>query len=162
MQPDDIVKAAVISDCGTYRYRLSRVWGDGCLLPFCMLNPSTADASEDDPTIRRCISFARREGFAGIEVVNLFAYRATSPKAMFAAAFSFGPDNYSHLRAVAEAAKEYGAPIVCAWGTNASGREAIDIFRSVGAEMRCLGKTKDGRPRHPLYVKGDQPLEAYP
>src|SRR5689334_20041621 len=75
----EIVKSAVLSPCGLYRYRLTRRWGDGPALLFVMLNPSTADATEDDPTIRRCTGFAKREGMPAIEVVNLFAWRATDP-----------------------------------------------------------------------------------
>lgn len=155
--------SAIISTCGLYRYRLSRTWDERCIsLPFCMLNPSTADATTDDRTIGRCISFAKREGYGGIVVVNLFAFRATSPKIMLAADYPAGPDNLDHLRMVAEYARLNSTPIVCAWGANAFGHEAIDIFQMTGAEMRCLGKTKGGHPRHPLYVAGDQPLEAYP
>jgi hypothetical protein len=66
-------RTAIISECGRYRYRLTREWGDGPLLTFAMLNPSTANAEIDDPTIRRCMSFGRREGASGISVFNLFA-----------------------------------------------------------------------------------------
>ncbi len=152
---------AVISDCGQYRYMLKRVWGKGPMLPFCMLNPSTADAEQDDPTIRRCIGFAKREGFGGIIVVNLFAFRATSPKDMQAAPFPFGPDNHRHLNEVAQAAKLYDVPIVCAWGANDRGDTVKSIFRDAGVRMVCLGRTKDGSPRHPLYVRADQPLEDF-
>ena len=153
---------AVISECGQYRYMLKRVWGKGPMLPFCMLNPSTADAEQDDPTIRRCIGFAKREGYGGIIVVNLFAFRATSPKVMQSAAFPFGPDNHWHLSEVAKAAKLYDVPIICAWGSNARGDTVMQIFREAGTRTVCFGKTKDGSPRHPLYVRADQPLEAYP
>lgn len=153
---------AIISECGRYRYMLKRVWGDEPLLPFCMLNPSTADAEQDDPTIRRCIGFSKREGYGGIIVVNLYAFRATNPKDMQAAPFPFGPDNHRHLTEVAEAAKLYDVPIVCAWGANDRGETVKQIFRQVGVRTVCLGKTKDGSPRHPLYVRGDQPLEAFP
>src|SRR5437868_12651695 len=71
--------SAVISPCGKFRYRLTRQWGEGAALPFVMLNPSTADAEQDDPTIRKCVGFAKRMGYDGIEVVNLYAYRATKP-----------------------------------------------------------------------------------
>lgn len=153
--------SAIISDCGQYRYRLTRDWGHGRRLPFCMLNPSTADADIDDPTIRRCIGFAKREGYGGLVVVNLFAFRATDPKAMQAAAFPFGPDNHSHLSTVARAASALDIPIVCAWGANDRGDVAKSIFREAEVRMVCLGRTKDGSPRHPLYVRGDQPLEHF-
>jgi hypothetical protein len=84
--------AAEISPCGSYRYWLTRQWGGGALLlPIIMLNPSTADVEQDDPPIRRCMSFAQREGFADISVFNLFADRATSPDDMKATADPIGP-----------------------------------------------------------------------
>ena len=153
--------SAVISYCGQYRYRLTREWGKGPRLPFCMLNPSTADAEQDDPTIRRCIGFAKREGYGGIIVVNLYAYRSTSPKDMQAAPFPFGPDNHSHLLDIAQAAYFADVPIVCAWGANDSGDTVKGIFRDAGVRMVCFGRTKDGSPRHPLYVRSDQPLEDF-
>ena len=153
--------SAVLSDCGLYRYRLDRRWGDGPTCGFIMLNPSTADADMDDPTIRRCIGFAKREGYGGIIVVNLYAFRATSPKDMQAAPFPFGPDNHSHLTDIARAAYYADVPIICAWGANDQGDTVKAIFREAGVRMVCLGRTKDGSPRHPLYVRADQPLEDF-
>lgn len=157
-----IEKAAIISPCGKYRYRLQRQWSGGALLPFVMLNPSTADADIDDPTIRRCMGFARREGAAGIEVVNLFAFRATKPSIMLAAEDPVGPENERAMYELALAAKCGDVPIICAWGANAgdAGPRAIEYLKGQGATLRCLGKTAGGHPRHPLYVKADQPLEA--
>jgi hypothetical protein len=158
------IKSAVISKCGEYRYRLTRNWGPKPMLPFVMLNPSTADANVDDPTIRRCMGFAEREGAGGIIVSNLYAFRATSPDDMFNAIFPTGPQNESYLSQLAFEAVGAGMPIVCAWGTlgdeNASW--AICLFREAGVRLVCLGKTKDGHPRHPLYVKANQPLVPYP
>src|SRR6185369_17379869 len=89
---------AVISKCGKYRYSLRREWiGGAGTVCFIMLNPSTADASVDDPTIRRCIGFAQRWGYQILEVVNLYAYRATRPRDMFAAADPVGPENEYYL-----------------------------------------------------------------
>lgn len=153
---------AVISDCGHYRYRLERRWSDAPPLPFVMLNPSTADAMEDDPTIRRCMGFARREGAGGIVVANLYAYRATKPEEMMRAAAPLGADNVEVLGNVAIEAVAAGQSIVCAWGANCKGESAIRIFKHAGARLVCLGKTKDGSPRHPLYVRADQPLEPFP
>lgn len=161
----DIVKTARISECHRYRYCLTRYWGPGAVMPFVMLNPSTADASTDDPTIRRCMGFARREGAGGIVVANLFAFRATSPSEMKAANDPFGPDNEVALRDAARTSVIGDMPIICAWGThgNEFGTDllAVGIFRQEGASLVCLGKTKDGYPRHPLYVKGDQILEPF-
>jgi hypothetical protein len=159
-----IIKTAVISPCGKYRYRLTRAWGNGWFLPFVMLNPSTADANFDDPTIRRCIGFARREGANAIVVVNLFAFRATDPKAMLAEPHRVGPENERAIYEVAQDAKRAKMPIICAWGAQAGNHAmfTVDYLRAQGAALMCLGKTKDGHPRHPLYVKGDHPLEIFP
>lgn len=157
-----IEKTAYISGCGRYRYSLGRRWDAvGPLLPFVMLNPSTADASVDDPTIRRCMGFARRELASGIVVVNLFAYRATSPKDLWKAAERHGPDNERAIHHVAVAAAAIGMPIVCAWGAGAGAAApfyTVEYLRAQGARLVCLGKTETGHPRHPLYVKADQPL----
>lgn len=158
-------KMATISDCGTFRYRLTRYWGPGKFLPFVMLNPSTADAEVDDPTIRRCMSFARREGAGGIVVGNLCAFRSTSPSALDRAADPFGLGNQDHLQAIAIGAVADDMPIVCAWGVHGYQRGdkyAVELFRKEGARLVCLGTTAAGHPKHPLYVKGDQPLVAYP
>ena len=160
-----IHKSAVISDCGMYRYRLERYWGPGDMLqPFIMLNPSTADAEVDDPTIRRCIHFAQREGAAGIVVVNLFAFRATSPADMHRAAAPHGPDNEATLTKMAMDAVTNEMPIICAWGTGggATALAVTTLLECFNPKLVCLGKTKDGHPRHPLYVRGDQPLEVFP
>jgi hypothetical protein len=128
-----------------------------------MLNPSTADAETDDPTIRRCISFAKREGAGGIIVANLYAYRATDPASLWAREDPYGPQNDAALIGVAKWAAVAGVPLVCAWGTHGGrNNRPIVLMQQVGAKLVCLGKTKDGHPRHPLYVRGDKPLEAYP
>ena len=132
------------------------------MLPFVMLNPSTADADLDDPTIRRCVGFARREGAGGIVVANLYAFRATDPAALMKASDPYGPDNDDALKAVAAEAAATGMPIVCAWGVHGGkSNRPIVLLQSRGARLLCLGKTKDGNPRHPLYVAGSQPLEVF-
>lgn len=146
---------AVISDCGQYRYKLTREWGSGPTCVFIMLNPSTADASEDDPTIRRCISFARREGCGGLTVMNLFAYRATSPDDMMRAVDPVGPQNDEYLRSVLVA--NY-SPIIAGWGAHGkfmSRDKAVSAL--LGDKLECLGTTKTGQPRHPLYIRSDAP-----
>ena len=92
---------AVISDCGKYRYRLTRKWGYGRPCGFIMLNPSTADALHDDPTIRRCVGFAKAWGCGALIVVNLFAVRATSPREMMRADDPVGPENKEHVQRAA-------------------------------------------------------------
>lgn len=147
---------ALFSPCHSYRYRLSRSWG-GCTAPLAvvMLNPSTADAERDDPTIRRCIAFAAREGFGGIEVMNLFAFRATAPADLKAATDPIGPDNDRHLR---DLFVRHSA-VLAAWGAHGAYRGRADrvmrLATGLGATLTCFGHTAHGQPRHPLYLKGD-------
>lgn len=149
----------MLSECGTYRYTLTRRWADGVPLRFVMLNPSTADSTLDDPTIRRCIGFAKREGYAAVIVLNLYAYRATDPKALLTCDVPIGPDNDEVLRTHLNRL----SPVVAAWGVNARPervQRVLSLCHGV-VDWRCLGTTKDGHPRHPLYVKGDQPLVPF-
>lgn len=149
------MKSAVISDCGTYRYFLLR--GEQNQLPFIMLNPSTADDKLDDPTIRRCISFAKSFGYDGIVVLNLYALRATNPKELWTHDDPVGPDNDLWLTGNSFHHRE----VVCAWGANAKPdrvKQVADMLTGLGVKLKCLGTTKAGAPRHPLYVKGDTPL----
>lgn len=162
--PDLLMRrSAVISPCDKYRYWLARDWSDTPPLVFVMLNPSKADADIDDPTIGRCISFARREGAGGIVVCNLFALRSKDPSALIAGGVSaWGPDNFLYLGDALTGPRR----IICAWGAEPIARDKGLVFRAqakqVGKPLMCLGKTKDGSPRHPLYLPASQPLEAYP
>jgi hypothetical protein len=120
-----------------------------------MLNPSTADAGRDDPTIRRCIALAMRDRCGGIEVMNLFAFRATRPAALKTAADPIGPGNDGHLRDLFAR----HTSVLAAWGLHGDfiGR-AVAVMRlaaDYGARLTCLGFTVRGQPRHPLYVKRD-------
>jgi len=157
---------AVFSPRRKYRYRLTRSWHPATvLLPIIMLNPSTADETVDDPTIRRCASFARREGYGGIEVVNLFAFRATSPADMKAAADPIGRDNDMELARLFGSAVRSDVPVLAAWGAHGSylhrAANVLTMASAVDAQLVCLGTTAAGHRRHPLYVKGDQPLERF-
>lgn len=153
------VNGAVLSDDNAYRYRLWRVIGPqkrrAC---FVMLNPSTADADIDDPTIRRCMAFARREGCGRLDVVNLFAYRATRPEALRTVAEPVGPYNNHHIDATVSEADL----LVCAWGASltvwAWPRVLTVLPLLEGTPAWCLGTTGNGSPRHPLYVPRDAPL----
>jgi len=150
-------REAVLSPDGLYRYRLSRTW-DSAKLPlvWIMLNPSTADAYQDDPTIRRCMSFARREGAGGIEVLNLFAYRSASPKELARVTDPVGPDNDDWIMEVLHPHSR----CVCAWGAfpKAWGRAAAVMDLAKGVDFLCLGRTVAGHPLHPLYVANDRPF----
>jgi len=156
-------KSAIISDCGAYRYRLNRRWFAenrfGVL--FIMLNPSTADADIDDPTVRRCTGFTRSWGYGGFGVVNLFAYRATDPSELMVAADPVGPQNDAHI----QDALAHCDFVVCAWGANkVADRRAGEVLRLIrdwNKIPHCLDITKSGAPKHPLYVKGSATPSVY-
>jgi hypothetical protein len=152
------VKHAVLSDEQPeplFRYLLTRMW-DAALptMVWVMLNPSTADAMVDDPTILTCIDFARRNGFGSITVVNLFAFRSPHPEVMLAAADPVGPENDRHIHAELLSAAHSHGMIVAAWGTGGAhldrDLEVVQAVEGHGLEMMCFGKTKDGHPKHPL------------
>jgi hypothetical protein len=152
--------SAVMSKCGLYRYRLDRRWGDGPTCGFIMLNPSKADADVDDPTIRRCIGFARREGCGALMVGNLFAFRATNPEVMADAEDPFGPENRHFLMNMVE---RVDGPLIAAWGSHWMADDAVSewVRSAGGSRLLCLGRTKVGAPRHPLYVRADAPLMPF-
>lgn len=144
--------SAVFSPCRTWRYELRRAWDASLpLVTFVGLNPSTADETRDDPTIRRCIGFAKRWGYGSIVMVNLFAFRATDPRDMRAAADPVGPENDARLGGVR-------GLVIAAWGTGGAFRGRGEAVRSLFGSVYALGLTKDGYPRHPLYVRGDAEL----
>lgn len=157
--------SAVISDCGRYRYKLTRQipqpirWVRPCL--FIMLNPSTADAEQDDPTIRRCIRFAKREGCTRLTVVNLFALRATDPMELRKAEDPEGPFNDGYLLGAIEEHLKTGV-VVAAWGADPFATRRAEWLRNQIPPIECLGITKSGAPKHPLYLRSDAPLEQWP
>lgn len=151
--PPLVRKDAVISADEQYRYELTRNWGSD-ISPYVlwvMLNPSTADASVDDPTIRRCHGFTFAWGFSKFVVVNLFALRSPDPKALLKATDPVGPTNDQHISRAAKAA----ALIVCAWGAHPMARSRGLLVQNRLPFPMCLGKTKDGYPKHPLYVPAE-------
>ena len=149
-------RSADISECGRYRWWLRRDWSgmfdEVRVVTFIMLNPSTADHRQDDPTIRRCIGFAKAWGFNALSVRNLFPWRATDPRELFKAEAPVGGSR-GDAELLAAMASDM---IVCAWGGKVPfgrDRDALDLLS--GCKLFCLGKTKGGHPRHPLYVRGD-------
>lgn len=151
-----IARSAVISADQNYRYRLTRTLDKGVgSVVFIMLNPSTADADIDDPTIRRCLGFAEAWGYAEVVVVNLFSWRATQPSALQLVSDPVGEETAHHLAA---AAAEAGL-IVCAWGAHggfmARSLHVRQLLAQAGHAVHHLGLTQAGEPRHPLYLKGD-------
>lgn len=156
---------ATISPDGQYRYDLVRIWGAGPLVLWVMLNPSTADAADDDPTIRRCRAFSRNERAGGMVVVNLFAWRATDPAELRTALDPVGPDNEATIRRWTTDPEV--AHVVCAWGANTmvtptAWGPVTQAAADAGHLPRCLGTTKHGAPRHPLYVPSTQSLVRWP
>ena len=147
--------SADFSPCGRYRYTLRRAWTGRRAVPprrerllIIALNPSTADAERDDPTIRRCIGFAQAWGFRSLCVANLFAWRATRPADLKLAPDPVGPDNDAWLRHEARRA----GLVVAAWGVHGvhQGRDAA--VRAMLPMLYCLRRTRDGHPAHPLYL----------
>jgi len=134
-----------------YRYTLWRRWGDGRVVQFIGLNPSTADETVDDPTIRRCVTYAKQWGFDALCMTNLFAFRATEPKNMKAAADPVGPENNKWLVNVSI----NSGLIVASWGTHGVFMERDQRVHRLILNMKCLKLTKDGHPSHPLYLKKD-------
>lgn len=151
---DGYVRSASISDCGTYRYHLAREWSTDKPMLFVMLNPSTADAGKDDPTIRKCLGFATRNGCGSIQVVNLFAYRATYPRDLRRAGYPVGPKNLATIRRAALDVAARGGLVVCAWGSNGRGLAMVAVvkalLRDAGVKLHALDLLADGTPGHPL------------
>ena len=155
----------IFSPCRKYRYSLTRVLAPmaepqrACL--FVMLNPSTADENTDDPTIRRCIGFATAWGYSRLDVVNLFALRATDPAALLSASDPVGFDNDRYIEFYARSA----AMIVCAWGAhgvlNGRALRVTKILHDAGFALKCLGLTGSGQPRHPLYLPAKTQPEVF-
>lgn len=152
---------------GEYRYLLTRRWADGPMMGWLMLNPSTADAEKDDATIRRCIGFAKAWGFGALSVLNLFALRATDPAALLRHPDPVGPRNDEYITDTIGVLLEAAWPnatVVAAWGSH---RMAAERGRQVvrgsawAVQLKCLGKTKSGAPRHPLYVPANATLRNF-
>jgi hypothetical protein len=169
---------ATFSPCRRYRYTLSRSWGDKTnSVAFVMLNPSTADAEKDDPTIRKCITFAKTWGFTSLEVVNLYGWRSTDPKLLLDVEEPVGPDNDAAIAEVVGRAKRvvlaYGSKLVeyapALWRSGLPGcflaREGVVVGlvgRHASSKYGWLVLNQDGRPRHPLYVPGATLFKSYP
>ena len=139
---------AIFSECRQYRYALVRTWDESKPnAMFVGLNPSTADEVNDDPTIRRCINFAKSWGYGGLYMLNLFAYRATDPSDMFAALDPIGPQNDTWLEDFAKKSDI----VVAAWGNNGVYLNRSKVVSSRIKSFSCLKINKTGEPAHPLY-----------
>lgn len=149
----DAPSVAVYSPCEGYRYALTRTWDpQGSRVLFVMLNPSTATEVQNDPTVERCERRARALGHGAFRVCNIFAWRATDPRAMRVQADPVGPANDAAIREGAD----WADVVVCAWGAHgahlARGRQVEALLRETGKPLRHLGLTCDGHPKHPLYI----------
>lgn len=148
--------SADISDCRRYRYSLTREWDERPKMVFIGLNPSTADETVDDPTIRRCVNFAKRDGYGGLIMLNLFAWRATDPSELGKVEDPVGPRNDLLL------ANEYHT--IVAWGSakmQLIQRRVWAATARLRGPLFCLGRCRDGNPRHPLYLKASTPEEVW-
>ena len=158
----DARSQAEYSDCEQYRYQLTRVWQpDTARVLFVMLNPSTATERQNDPTVERCERRARALGFGAFRVVNIFAWRATDPRHMRAAADPVGAAND---RAIVQGC-DWADRVICAWGTHGAhlerGKAVEALLRQTGQPLFHLGLTKAGHPKHPLYLPYSQQPEPW-
>ena len=161
-QKGDALSVALYSECEKYRYALTRIWDDaGQKVLFVMLNPSTATEVQNDPTVERCERRARALGFGGFRVTNIFAWRDTDPRKMKAAADPIGPANDTILSESCPWADQ----VVAAWGTHGAhmnrGPEVLELLKQSGATLLHLGLSKDGHPKHPLYIAYSQKPEPW-
>lgn len=161
--PDGIARGAVFDPTLRYRYLLTRRWDapSAALASFILLNPSTADEHRDDPTIRRCIRFAQSWGFGGLDILNLYAFRATRPADLFAQPEPVGRDTD---RWIARSCR--GADlVVLGWGAHAArgdrARRVLTLIAPLHPRPRCLGTTAQGHPRHPLYLRASTPCVPF-
>lgn len=156
--------SATFSPDRVYRYALTRTWNPGGpVVAFVMLNPSTADAFRSDPTIRRCLGFARAWACGGLAVCNLFGLRATDPSALRGHPDPVGPDADLVLADILGAGRV--SHVIAAWGVHGThldrDRQVAALLARTGHPLYCLGTTAAGHPRHPLYVRADAPLVPF-
>jgi hypothetical protein len=142
-------RSAVFSPCRVYRYSLWRRWSAGDYAMFIGLNPSTADETNDDPTVRRCINFARSWGYGALCMTNIFAFRATDPADMKMVGDPVGPGNDDALNRLASGA----GVVVAAWGVHGTHHGRHSAVRAMLPTLHFLRLTKDGHPGHPLYLQ---------
>lgn len=163
----DTVGDADISECGRYRHILRR-WSAGTAFPqrhilWIGMNPSTADGTFNDPTIRREWEFTTREGFSGFAKVNIADYRATEPKVLMAP--DVVPVSPGNLDRILTAAHEASLVIICHGKLNkalaAAGALTVEALQAAGIPLLCLGQNLDGSPKHPLYLAGSTPLQPF-
>ena len=158
----NIKSEAVYSKCENYRYTLTRVWDENKKkVLFIMLNPSTADETKNDPTVERCERRAKKLNFGSFRICNIFAWRETSPLQLMKTDEPVGKDNDFHI----SKSVLWSDVIICAWGTHGTyfNREAEvkNLLSNNGAKLYHLGLTKNGHPKHPLYITYTQNIVAW-
>ncbi len=147
-----MIKDAIISSDDKYRYVLSRIWDESkSKVMIIGLNPSTADASQNDPTIRKCIKYAKSWGYGGIYMLNLFAFRTSKPKVMFSADEPIGVENDQYLMDYSLKCDK----VVCAWGNDGNYKNRSSEIKSKLSNLYYLARNKSGEPSHPLYLKSE-------
>ena len=157
-----LAATATFSNCRKYRYTLSRTW-DPHLPTACwiLLNPSTADEQKLDPTLRRCVGFSRAWGYGTMQVANIFALRSPYPQIVYTAEDPVGPKNDANIRRLLQKAGK----VIVGWGVhgalNRRDERIIRLLSKCNVEPWCLGLTKQGQPRHPLYVGGATKLVRF-
>lgn len=146
-------KGAILSSCKKHRLQLWREWDFN--LPkvlFIMLNPSTADHEQDDPTLRRCIDFAKQWGYGGLYIGNLYSLRAADPKTLVKVSKFNHRDNHKHIVSIAQQCQL----VVCAWGNYPIIKKLgtpLNILKQLNQKLHCIDLSKTGTPKHPLYLK---------
>jgi hypothetical protein len=150
-----MLRGAILSEDNKYRYELSRIWDEEKpRILFIMLNPSTADANTDDPTIRRVINFAKSWGYGGLFVANLYAFRSTDPKGLKYTDDPIGKDNIQHIQTLLGLTEK----VIYAWGNN---QKEPEWLYNVVSTPYCIETSKNGTPKHPLYLRADLQPKFY-
>jgi hypothetical protein len=148
-------KGAIISQDGKYRYQLSRIWDEAKpKVLFIMLNPSTADANVDDPTITRVVNFSKSWGYGGVFVGNLYAFRCTDPKGLRHVDDPIGEENIQHIINLLGLVEK----VIYAWGNN---KKEPQWLMDLVDTPYCIDVSKKGIPKHPLYLKKNLQCQLY-
>lgn len=153
-----MIKDAILSEDRKYRYILSRTWDETKpTVLFIGLNPSTADENEDDPTIRRCINFAKSWGYDGLIMANLFAFRTTNPQGLYSEKNPVGSENDYYIKKFANKSEK----IIACWGNHGRFNNRSQIVYELVDSLHCLDTNKSGEPKHPLYIRSDAKPKPY-
>ena len=151
------IKESRFSRCHRYRYYLSHRWSDGEQCVFIGLKHSTATSKEDDATVRKCAAFALRWGYSGFELINLFGLRSRDPSKLARHPKPIGPANNRWIKRILNDDKL----VVACWGNGGALFQREEVIRSMNCRLHCLGTTKSGQPKHPLYLPLSTPLRAF-